>query len=123
LAVRVLVCDDSLGFPALVGSWLRDDPRFELAGTAEDGAHLLRLLEQVEGDVLVLDLVLPDVANPAELVTQVRARQPGLKVLLVSSLMASELARAAAGAGVDGHMHKTATAAEFLAEVDRLSVS
>jgi DNA-binding NarL/FixJ family response regulator len=121
VSIRVLVCDDSLGFPALVGGWLQEDPRFAFAGSAADGRELLDALERVEADVLVLDLVLPDVDNPAELVVRVRERRPGMRVLLVSSLLASELARAAAGAGVDGYVHKTTTSEQFLDEIERVA--
>src|SRR4051812_22721098 len=106
MAVRVLVCDDSLGFPALVASWLDADERFQHVGTADSGRALLRLVETTPADALVLDLVLPDVDNPGELVRQVRRTLPQLKVLLVSSLQEAELARAARAAGVDGHLHK-----------------
>lgn len=113
MAVRVLVCDDSLGFPALVASWLGADERFEHVGTADCGRALLRLIETTTADALVLDLVLPDVENPGVLVRQVRERLPGVKVLLVSSLQQAELARAAEAAGVDGHLHKLTSAAEL----------
>jgi two-component system response regulator DesR len=113
MAVRVLVCDDSLGFPALVGSWLDADERFEHVGTAATGRALLELVQTTAADALVLDLVLPDVANPGELVRQVRERLPDVKVLLVSSLQQTELARAAGAAGVDGHLHKLTSAAEL----------
>jgi DNA-binding NarL/FixJ family response regulator len=113
VAIRVLVCDDSLGFPALVAAWLKADDRFEHVGTAADGGELLRLAGEVPADAVVLDLVLPDVSNPGALVQDLRARRPGIKVLLVSSLATTLLARAAHAAGVDGHLHKVTNAAEL----------
>ena len=111
--LRVLVCDDSLGFPALVAAWLKADERFEHVGTAADGGELLRLADAVTADAVVLDLVLPDVSNPRALVADLRRRQPGIKVLLVSSLAANLLERAAHAAGVDGHLHKVTNAGEM----------
>jgi DNA-binding NarL/FixJ family response regulator len=107
--VRVLICDDSFGFPTIVLSWLKDDPRFEHVGTAESGAQLLRMTDEVEVDAVLLDLVLPDVDNPAALVAELRRRRPAVRVLLVSSLAVAELARAASVAGVDGYCHKAIT--------------
>ncbi len=121
MAARVLVCDDSLGFPALVASWLRADDRFEHVGTAESGQELLKLAAATPADAVVLDLVLPDVENPGALVRDLRGLQPGIRVLLVSSLQAAELARAAEAAGVDGHLHKLTTAAEFCDRLAALS--
>ena len=122
MAVRVLVCDDSPGFPTLVASWLPGDERFEHVGTAESGRALLRLTETTPADALVLDLVLPDVENPGELVRQVRERLPGVKVLLVSSLQQAELARAADAAGVDDPLHKLTNAAELGDRLHALTV-
>ena len=111
--VRVLICDDSMGFPALVTAWLDDDDRFEHAGTAKTGTELLDLAHTTPADAIVLDLVLPDVENPATLVRQLRDRLPEVRILLVSSLAVAELERAAEAAGVDGWAHKAITAADL----------
>jgi DNA-binding NarL/FixJ family response regulator len=111
--VRALVCDDSLGFPALVVAWLEADERFEHAGTAHSGDELLALAGRVEADVVLLDLVLPDVDNPTALVAELRRRRPGVRVVLVSSLALPELERAARAAGVDAFCHKAITASEL----------
>jgi DNA-binding NarL/FixJ family response regulator len=113
VAVRVLICDDSFGFPTIVLGWLGDDARFEHVGTAETGAQLLRMTDGVDVDVILLDLVLPDVDNPAALVAELRRRRPGVRILLVSSLALEELARAADAAGVDGYCHKAITARDL----------
>jgi DNA-binding NarL/FixJ family response regulator len=111
--LRVLVCDDSMGFPALVAAWLDDDARFDHAGTAQTGTELLDLAHTTPADVVLLDLVLPDVDNPAALVRQLHDLLPGVKVVLVSSLAAAELERAAAAAGADGWVHKAITARDL----------
>ena len=113
MAVRVLICDDSFGFPTIVLGWLNDDPRFEHVGTAETGAQLLRMSDQVDVDAILLDLVLPDVDNPAQLVAELRRRRPAVRILLVSSLAVSELERAAEAAGADGFCHKAITAEDL----------
>jgi DNA-binding NarL/FixJ family response regulator len=115
--VRVLICDDSLGFPALVTAWLDDDGRFEHVGTAKSGTELLDLARTTPADAVLLDLVLPDVENPASLVSQLRDLQSGMGILLVSSLALPELERAAEAAGVDGWCHKAITAGDL---TDRL---
>ena len=113
VAVRVLICDDSFGFPTIVLGWLSDDDRFEHVGTAETGEELLRMTETVDVDAILLDLVLPDVDNPADLVAELRRRRPGVRILLVSSLAVAELARASVAAGADGYCHKAITARDL----------
>ena len=109
----MLICDDSFGFPTIVLGWLSDDDRFEHVGTAETGAQLLRLTDAVDVDAILLDLVLPDVDNPADLVRELRRRRPGVRILLVSSLAVDELARASEAAGADGFCHKAITAQDL----------
>jgi DNA-binding NarL/FixJ family response regulator len=119
--VRVLICDDSMGFPALVRAWLEDDERFEHVGTATDGTQLLELASTVEADAVVLDLVLPDVDSPVALVAALREKLPGARILLVSSLAVAELERAAAAAGVDGFCHKAVTSKALTDQLYRIA--
>lgn len=110
---RVLICDDSLGFPSLVRTWLRNDGRFEVVGLAPGGVEAKRLVAEQQPDLLVLDLLLPDVPDPPALVRELRALHPGLGILLVSSLRMEELRNAAVAAGVDAVCNKGATAREL----------
>jgi two-component system OmpR family response regulator len=114
---RVLICDDSLGFPTLAQTWLRADGRFEVVGLAKGGEQAKRMVPEHAPDVIVLDLLLPDVPDPVALVRQLRDLHPGLRVLLVSSLHAEQLAAAGEAAGVEDVCNKGATAQEL---TDRL---
>ena len=112
--MRVLVCDDSMMFGALVEAWIASDERFTHVGTADDGAGILRLAETTEADALILDLVLPDVDDVGELVAGLRARRPQMRIVLLSSLPADELEIAARDAGADGFVHKMTSADQLL---------
>lgn len=115
--LRVLVCDDSLGFPTLVQTWLRDDGRFAVAGLATGGEQAKSMVAELRPDALVLDLVLPDAPDPPALVAELRERHPPLRILLVSSLHQEGLAAAAAAAAADGYCNKGATARELCDEL------
>lgn len=109
----MLICDDSLGFPTLVQTWLRNDGRFDVVGLATGGEQAKRMVADTAPDAIVLDLVLPDVADPTVLVADLRALHPPLRVLLVSSLHAEALESAAAETGADGVCNKGATPDEL----------
>ena len=111
--IRVLICDDSLGFPTLLQTWLRDDGRFEVVGRATGGEQAKSLVASAAPDVIVLDLLLPDVPDPPTLVRDLRALHPGLRVLIISSLARELLEEAANAAGADGWVNKGATATEL----------
>jgi DNA-binding NarL/FixJ family response regulator len=112
-AVRVLICDDSLGFPTLVETWLRDDGRFDVVGRANGGEEAKVLVADRHPDVILLDLLLPDAPDPPKLVAELRELHPPLRVLIVSSLQADLLQEAAHAARANGVVHKGATAAEL----------
>jgi DNA-binding NarL/FixJ family response regulator len=113
MAIRVLICDDSLGFPTLLQTWLRDDGRFEVVGQATGGEQAKALVAAEHPDAIVLDLLLPDVPDPPALVADLRALHEPLRVLIISSLATDLLDEAAAAAGADGWCSKGATASEL----------
>ena len=110
---RVLVCDDSLGFPTLVQTWLRDDGRFDVIGLAKGGEEAKRMVAAERPDLMVLDLLLPDVPDPTVLVAELRALHPPLRLMLVSSLQMEQLQAAADASGVEGVCNKGASASEL----------
>jgi two-component system capsular synthesis response regulator RcsB len=111
--VRVVICDDSLGFPSLVRTWLRDDGRFDVLGMAPGGEATKELVAEHHPDALVLDLVLPDAPDPGALIRELRTLHPALRIMMVSSLRLEELRHAAEAAGADGVCGKGATAQEL----------
>lgn len=115
--LSVLICDDSLGFPTLAQTWLREDGRFTVVGLAKGGEQAKTMVAEQQPDLLLLDLVLPDAPDPAVLVAALRTLHPPLRILMISSLHQEALENAAQVAGADGYCNKGATAAEL---TDRL---
>jgi signal transduction histidine kinase/DNA-binding response OmpR family regulator len=57
----VLVVDDDRGFARLVKRYLEQVPEVSRIRTAHDGAEALRLCQEAAPDLLLLDLIMPDV--------------------------------------------------------------
>ena len=82
VAERVLVVDDHPGFRHVARALLADEG-FDVVGEAEDGAAALALDDDLEPDLVLLDVQLPDV-DGFEVATRLLERRPGLAVVLVS---------------------------------------
>ena len=58
--IRVLVVDDSVVFRRLVSDELSRDPALEVVGTAANGRIALAKMAQVNPDLVILDIEMPE---------------------------------------------------------------
>jgi two-component system chemotaxis response regulator CheB len=73
--IRVLLVDDSPMALLLIRRTLAQDPQIEVVGTAEDGAEGLRLVHELQPDVVSTDLFMP-VMDGLELTRRIMAESP-----------------------------------------------
>ena len=102
-ALRVFVVEDSPDLRFLYRLML-EQAGHELVGEAATGRAALADAPDLEPDVLLIDLVLPD-GRGSELVPVFRALLPGAAIVLCSGA-GPDATRTAAGAGVDGWLDK-----------------
>ncbi len=81
--IRILLIDDHTLFRSGVKALLQRQPDFEVAGEASDGLEGVKLVEQVEADVVLLDLDMPSM-NGREALEQIRETHPNLAVLMLT---------------------------------------
>jgi DNA-binding NarL/FixJ family response regulator len=89
--IRIAVCDDARAVKFFLRQVLEEDGDMEVVSTTSGGREVLEALSEVQADILLLDLLLPDVPEPADLVRQIRERSPAIRILLMSNLPAPEL--------------------------------
>jgi DNA-binding NarL/FixJ family response regulator len=116
-AIRVLLCDDALGFPRLVASWLARGDEFEYLGLADSATELLEIAPGLAPDVVLLDYMLPEGPASPELLARIRGVVPGVRIVLISSLNGPELAAEAARVGADAHCPRATRAEALLAVI------
>ena len=58
--IRVLLCDDVQAFRALVRFSLEDEPGIEVVGEAANGFEGIRMATELQPDVIMLDLSMPE---------------------------------------------------------------
>ncbi len=82
---RLLVVDDSAVFRRLVSEELSRDPDLEVVGTAANGRIALAKLTQLNPDLVILDLAMPEM-DGLEALKELRKTHPRLPVIIFSSL-------------------------------------
>jgi two-component system chemotaxis response regulator CheB len=82
--IRVLVVDDSVVFRRMAAHELAADPGLEVVGTAANGRIALAKLTQVNPDVVILDVEMPELDGLATL-REIRKTHPRLPVVMFSA--------------------------------------
>lgn len=101
---RILVVDDSAVDRRMVGSLLDRDDSLELE-FVEDGAVALEAVDRRPPDLVLTDLIMPEV-DGLELVSQLRKKHPLVPVVLMTSQGNEELAGKALRAGAASYVPK-----------------
>jgi DNA-binding NarL/FixJ family response regulator len=106
--IRVAVCDDARAVKFFLRHVLEEDGDIEVVSTTSTGKEGLDDLPQCRPHVLLLDLVLPDVPEPAVLVSKIREQSPGTAIVLISNMPPFSLEQEAKRLATDGWMPKAA---------------
>ena len=104
--IRVAVCDDARAVKFFLRQVLEEDGDMEVVSTTSGGTEALEALADCRADILLLDLLLPDVPEPADLVRRIRELAPQMTILLMSNMPLSRLQLEAERLGTDGWTSK-----------------
>src|SRR5690349_8067771 len=83
MAITILLADDHPVVRLGVRTLLQAEPDFQLVGEADDGLAVVPLVERQQPDVLVLDLMLPNLSG-LEITRQVTQRWPQTRIIILS---------------------------------------
>ena len=110
--IRVLLVDDHAVVRSGLSAFLTIYDDLELAGEARDGAEAVRLCKQVHPDVVLMDLVMPEL-DGATATRQIRQACPHTQVIVLTSFREDELVQGALQAGAIGYLLKNVAADEL----------
>lgn len=111
--VRVFIVDDHALVREGTVQLLKQAPDLEVVGQAGSGEEALRLLEQLEPDVALVDVNLPGMSG-LELARQTTTSLPRIRVLVLSAYDDYAYVAEALDIGVAGYLLKTASAKELV---------
>src|SRR4051794_40649284 len=104
--IRAAVCDDARAVKLFFRQVLEEEGDIEIVSATSTGRAGLDALGRDRPDVLLLDLLLPDVADTAVLVGKLRERSPATAIVLISNMPETNLREEATRVGADGWMLK-----------------
>lgn len=115
--IRVMIVDDHAVVRSGLAAFLMVFDDLELVGEASGGAKAIQLCQQGEVDVVLMDLVMPEI-NGAEATRLIRQQCPKVQVIALTSFKEEALVQGALKAGAISYLLKNVTADE-LAEAIR----
>jgi two-component system, NarL family, response regulator LiaR len=110
--IRVLIVDDHAMVRKGLVSFLKNMPELELVGEACDGREAIQYCEQLQPDVILMDLVMPELGGVAATHT-IHQRWPNVQVIALTSFQEKELVQDALQAGAIGYLLKNVSGDEL----------
>ncbi len=111
--LKVVVCDDADGVRTRLVGMIRRLPHVTVAGEARNARSSVQLIKDVDPDVAILDIALPD-GNGIDVLRDVKAEHPDLTVIMLTNHANALYRRACLRAGAKYFFDKSA-------EFDRLA--
>ena len=115
--IRVLVVDDHAMVRRGLATFLKVNDDMELAGEAASGHAAVQLCVELQPDVVLMDMVMPDMDGAAA-TRLIREQSTSIQVLALTSFKEETLVQSALQAGAIGYLLKDVSADE-LAEAIR----
>ena len=117
--IRVLVVDDHLVVRTGIRALLALEPDIEVVGEARDGVEAVAEAIRLQPDVILMDLVMPDMDGIAA-IEQILASQPTVRILVLTSFESDDKVFPAIRAGALGYTLKDFGPAELVRAIHRV---
>ena len=120
MAIRVFLLDDHELVRTGLRTLLNGESDMEVigeAGTAEQG---LRLIRELEPDVAILDVRLPD-GNGIEVCREIQSTSPSIRCLMLTSYSDDDALFSSIMAGASGYVLKEVGSGDLLGDIRRVS--
>jgi two-component system, NarL family, response regulator NreC len=114
--VKLLIADDHAVLRAGLKLLLNSEPDMEVVGEAANGLDAVRMVGELNPDILLLDISMPGLSGQAAL-RIIKDEHPEVKVLVVSMHEDESYVHEMLKAGADGYVPKKAADVELLAAI------
>jgi len=117
---RVLLADDHALVRAGIRALINELEGVEVIAEAADGRDTLRLIEELQPDIVLLDIAMPGLSG-LEVLSESAKRFPGVRAIILSVHEEGEYALEALAAGAAGYLPKSAASTELQEAIETVA--
>jgi DNA-binding NarL/FixJ family response regulator len=118
--IRIVVADDHTIMREGLKQILRGAEGVEVAGEARDGHEVMKIVREQEFDLLLLDMSMPGKSG-IELIKQVRAEKPKLRILVLTMHEERQYAIRAIRSGAAGYLTKESASSQLVEAIRKVA--
>jgi two-component system response regulator NreC len=118
--IEIVLADDNRIVRQGVRALLESEPDFYILAEAKDGLETVRMVERFHPDVLLLDLIMPEM-NGLEVTRVVRKRFPKTNVVILSMHANEAYVLEALQAGAQGYVIKDSSSEELVRAIRKVA--
>ncbi|MFT6742915.1 MAG: two-component system nitrate/nitrite response regulator NarL [Paraglaciecola sp.] len=118
--IRVVIADDHVFVRDGIKSLLENEANIVVVGEATDGLEALKMVENHQPDLLILDIRMPNLTG-IEVVEKLRSKNNPVKIVMLSMHESEEYVLKSIKSGADGYLLKGSSKEEFLKALHAVS--
>jgi two-component system invasion response regulator UvrY len=118
--IKVLIADDHALIRKGLKQLLDDTDDMRVIGEAENGMQAIRMAEETDYDVVLLDISMPD-KHGVEVLKQLKANKPQLPVLMLSMHPEEQYALRSMKAGAAGYLNKQSAPLQLVTAIRQVA--
>jgi DNA-binding NarL/FixJ family response regulator len=111
--IRIVVADDHFVVRMGLAALVKTEPDMEVIGEASDGNQAVELYEKLQPDLVLMDLRMP-VKDGIAATTEICARHPGARILMLTTYDGDTDIHRAMQAGARGYVLKKSTGDDLI---------
>ena len=116
MSIKILLADDHKIVSECLRPLLNKQPDMKVVGEAENGRMAVKLTQQLNPDIVIMDIAMPDL-NGIEATRQIIARCPGVKIITLSMNSDKRYVTGVLNAGASGYLTKSCSFEELVSAI------
>jgi len=118
--IRILIVDDHAVVRQGLKQIITDEKDMQVAGEAENAAQALQLVGIEKFNVVILDITMPGGKSGLDLLPEIKALRPMIKILILSMHAEEQFAIRALKSGASGYITKQSAPTELIRAIRKV---